>query len=35
VQVFAGHKKPSATEKYRQSNLEALKQAVDKYHPLK
>jgi len=35
VQVFAGHKNPSATEKYRQTNLEALKQAVDKYHPLK
>lgn len=35
VQVFAGHKKPSATEKYRQNNLEALKQAVQKYHPLK
>ena len=35
VQVFAGHKKPSATEKYRQNNLEALKQAVDKYHPLR
>jgi site-specific recombinase XerD len=35
VQVFAGHKKPSATEKYRQTNLEALKQAVDKYHPLR
>ncbi len=35
VQVFAGHKKPSATEKYRQNNLEALKLAVNKYHPLK
>jgi len=35
VQVFAGHKRAGATEKYRQSNLEALKQAVDKYHPLK
>jgi len=34
VQVFAGHKKPSATEKYRQNNLEALKQAVHKHHPL-
>ncbi len=34
VQVFAGHKKPSATEKYRQNNLEALKQAVNKHHPL-
>ncbi len=34
VQVFAGHKKPSATEKYRQNNLQALKLAVNKYHPL-
>jgi len=34
VQVFAGHKKPSATEKYRQSNLAALKESVEKYHPL-
>lgn len=34
VQVFAGHKKPSATEKYRQNNLEALKLAVNKHHPL-
>ncbi len=34
VQVFAGHLKPSSTEKYRQSNLEALKEAVNKYHPL-
>lgn len=33
VQVFAGHKKPSATEKYRQTNLDALKEAIDKYHP--
>jgi integrase/recombinase XerD len=35
VQVFAGHKKPSATEKYRQNNLEALKLAINKHHPLK
>ncbi|MCB9035857.1 MAG: tyrosine-type recombinase/integrase [Lewinellaceae bacterium] len=33
VQAFAGHRKPSATEKYRQDNLEALKAAIDKYHP--
>lgn len=33
VQVFAGHKYPSATERYRQSQLEELKAAVLKYHP--
>jgi integrase/recombinase XerD len=35
VQTFAGHKYPSATEKYKQSNVEALKNEVLKYHPLK
>jgi integrase/recombinase XerD len=35
VQVFAGHRNPSTTEKYRQSNLEQLKQALHRYHPLK
>jgi integrase/recombinase XerD len=35
VQVFAGHKYPSATEKYRQSNIEALKTAVQHYHPMR
>lgn len=35
VQVFAGHKYPSATEKYRQTNVEELKKEVQKYHPLK
>jgi integrase/recombinase XerD len=34
VQVFAGHKKPSSTERYRQTGLEELKAAVMKYHPL-
>jgi integrase/recombinase XerD len=34
VQHFAGHKKPGATEKYRQNNLEELRNAVNKYHPL-
>lgn len=34
VQVFAGHKKVSSTERYRQSGLEALKAAIQKYHPL-
>jgi integrase/recombinase XerD len=33
VQAFAGHKKPSTTEKYRTRQLEELKAAVDKYHP--
>ena len=33
VQAFAGHKKPSTTEKYRTTQLEELKAAVDKYHP--
>jgi integrase/recombinase XerD len=34
VQVFAGHKYPSATEKYKQAQLEELKAAVQKHHPL-
>jgi integrase/recombinase XerD len=34
VQVFAGHKKISSTEKYRQSGLEELQAAINKYHPL-
>lgn len=34
VQVFAGHKYPSTTERYRQNNLETLKHQVLKYHPL-
>ena len=34
VQLFAGHKNPSSTERYRQTNLEGLKAAVIKYHPL-
>jgi len=33
VQTFAGHKYPSATERYRQSQIEELKAAVQKYHP--
>ena len=35
VQVFAGHKNPSTTEKYKQSDVEALKGAIQNYHPLK
>lgn len=34
VQVFAGHKNPSATEKYKQAQLEELKAAVQRHHPL-
>lgn len=34
VQGFAGHKYPSATQRYRQNEMETLKAAVNKYHPL-
>lgn len=34
VQVFAGHKTPSTTEKYKQTATEELKTEVLKYHPL-
>ena len=34
VQAFAGHKKVSSTERYRQTGLEALRAAILKYHPL-
>jgi integrase/recombinase XerD len=34
VQGFAGHKYPSATQRYRQDEIETLKAAVNKYHPL-
>ena len=34
VQVFAGHKYPSATERYKQSQVEELKAAVLKHHPM-
>ena len=34
VQTFAGHKYPSATERYKQTQVEQLKQAVLKHHPL-
>ena len=34
VQVFAGHKRVSTTEQYRQSELETLQAAVNQYHPL-
>jgi integrase/recombinase XerD len=35
VQTFAGHKYPSATERYRQTGIEELKAGIEKYHPLK
>jgi integrase/recombinase XerD len=35
VQVFAGHKYPSTTERYKQTNVEALKTAIGQYHPIK
>lgn len=35
VQVFAGHRNPSSTEVYRTNNLEELRTAVAKYHPLR
>jgi integrase/recombinase XerD len=34
VQAFAGHKYPSTTEQYRQTGLEELRSAMEKYHPL-
>lgn len=34
VQTFAGHRKPSTTEKYKQTQVEELKAAVMKFHPL-
>ena len=35
VQVFAGHKYPSTTERYKQTNVEALKSAIQIHHPIK
>lgn len=34
VQAFAGHKYPSTTEKYKQTQVEELKHQILKYHPL-
>lgn len=34
VQVFAGHKQASSTERYKQTHIEELKAAVMKRHPL-
>jgi len=35
VQVFAGHKYPDTTERYKQTNVEQLKQAIQTHHPIK
>lgn len=35
VQVFAGHKYPSTTEKYKQTNLESLHTAITQHHPIR
>ncbi|NAW50091.1 tyrosine-type recombinase/integrase [Elizabethkingia argentiflava] len=35
VQVFAGHKRASTTQQYKQTDLEILQNAVNLYHPLK
>ena len=35
VQVFAGHKYPSSTERYRQSEIETLKAAIERHHPIR
>jgi integrase/recombinase XerD len=35
VQVFAGHKNPNSTEKYKQNNVDELQREIEKYHPLK
>lgn len=34
VQVFAGHRRSSSTEAYKQTGLEELKNMLQKYHPL-
>ena len=34
VQVFAGHRKISSTERYRETDLEGLRRAVERFHPL-
>lgn len=35
VQVFAGHKYPSTTERYKQTEVEELKNQILKHHPLR
>jgi site-specific recombinase XerD len=34
VQIFAGHRRISSTERYKVSGLDALKNAIQKHHPL-
>jgi len=34
VQLLAGHKYPSSTERYRQARVSSLQSALEKYHPL-
>lgn len=34
VQIFAGHRRISSTERYKVSGLEELKNAIQKHHPL-
>lgn len=35
VQVFSGHRRASTTQQYKQTELEALQNAVNQYHPRK
>jgi len=35
VQVFAGHRYPDSTERYKQNNVDELQREIEKYHPLK
>jgi integrase/recombinase XerD len=35
VQHFAGHKYPSTTERYKQNEIETLRSAIQKYHPIR
>jgi site-specific recombinase XerD len=35
VQVFAGHKRASTTTLYKQTELELLQNAINKYHPIR
>ena len=34
VQLFCGHKFLDTTEKYKQTGIKALQDAIDKHHPL-
>lgn len=35
VQVFAGHKSPSSTERYQQTSVEELKAVIQNFHPMR